>query len=29
MHELFSQVMASLDDSIMKELEQDIEKLME
>jgi hypothetical protein len=29
MHELFSQVMSSLDDSIMKELEREIEKLVE
>jgi len=29
MHELFSQVMTSLDDSIMKELEREIEKLVE
>jgi len=29
MHELFSQVMSSLDESIMKELKKEIEKLEE
>lgn len=29
MHELFSQVMSSLDDSILKELEKETEKLVE